>query len=485
MSPLRSIGEIDHGLAKERLLKYVSTRGRSPAAGFEDVLLAGLARDGGLYVPDDWPLLRPDEFKDFRGLSYQSVAHNIISRFVGDSVSSADLSELIDNAYRSFRHKAITPLRQVGANEWVLELFHGPTYAFKDVALQLLGQFFGHFSQKRQVPLTIVGATSGDTGSAAIEGLRGVPATDLFILHPKGRVSEMQRLQMTTVPDQNVHNIAIEGTFDDCQALVKELFNDLRFRDDVNLAGVNSINWARVMAQIVYYIYSAVALGAPDRKMSFSVPTGNFGDIYAGYAAKRMGLPIERLIIATNVNDILARCVATDRYEVDKVVPTMSPSMDIQVSSNFERLLFDAGERDGKEINRYMDGLKQSGSFTVREAIGKAIRQDFDAIRVDEDQTRMFMRRSLNETDTLVDPHTAVGLAAAAAQRRDPSTPMVTLATAHPAKFAAAVSSAVDEECPLPHAFDDMRNLPERLSDLPNDGMALRNFILERRTSTT
>jgi len=485
MSPLRSFGEIDHGLAKERLLKYVSTRGRSPAATFEDVLLAGLARDGGLYVPDSWPLFGPDEIKDLRGLSYQGVAHKIISRFVGDSISAADLSELIDKAYSSFGHKAITPLRQTGANEWVLELFHGPTYAFKDVALQLLGQFFGHFSQKRQAPLTIVGATSGDTGSAAIEGLRGVPATDLFILHPKGRVSEMQRLQMTTVADQNVHNIAIEGTFDDCQALVKELFNDLPFRDEVNLAGVNSINWARVMAQIVYYIYSAVALGAPDRKMSFSVPTGNFGDIYAGYAAKRMGLPIERLIIATNVNDILARCVATDRYEVEKVVPTMSPSMDIQVSSNFERLLFDAGERDGEEVNRYMSSLKQSGSFTVREVVGQSIRQDFDAIRVDEDQTRKFMRKSLNETNTLVDPHTAVGLAAAAAQRPDSSVPMVTLATAHPAKFADAVTSAVDQPCPLPVAFEKMRDLPERLNDLPNDVVALRKFILEQRVSAS
>lgn len=466
-------------------MKYVSTRGQSPAAAFEDVLLAGLARDGGLYVPESWPSLGLDDLRGFRGLSYQSVAHNIISRFVGESLSSSDLSGLIDGAYRSFRHKAITPLRQVDANAWILELFHGPTYAFKDVALQLLGQFFGHYSQKRQAPLTIVGATSGDTGSAAIEGLRGVPATDLFILHPKGRVSEMQRLQMTTVPDENVHNIAIEGTFDDCQALVKELFNDLPFRDDVNLAGVNSINWARVMAQIVYYVYSAVALGAPDRQVSFSVPTGNFGDIFAGYAAKKMGLPIDRLIIATNVNDILARCVATDRYEVDKVVPTMSPSMDIQVSSNFERLLFDAGGRDGEEISRYMGGLKQSGSFTVREAIGKAIRRDFDAVRVDEDQTRAFMKKSLAETNTLIDPHTAVGLAAASAQRTDPSIPMVTLATAHPAKFATAVSSAVDQDCPLPHAFEEMRNRPERLGELPNEAEALRKFILERRKASS
>ena len=466
-------------------MKYVSTRGRAPELEFEDALLTGLARDGGLYVPAEWPRWSEGEIASLAGLSYEQTAFRVMRPYLGTSIADNDLRDMIGAAYATFRHEAVVPLRQMAANDWLLELFHGPTLAFKDVAMQILARLFDHVLAAKGRRITVVGATSGDTGSAAIEAFRGRDTTDIFILHPKGRVSEVQRRQMTTVLDANVHNIAVEGSFDDCQALVKAMFNDHAFRDEVSLAGVNSINWGRVMAQIVYFFTSAVALGAPHRPVSFSVPTGNFGDIFAGFAAAKMGLPIEKLVIATNVNDILARTLETGRYEVDKVVPTISPSMDIQVSSNFERLLFDAYGRDGEAVSRLMQSLSQSGAFEVDAEQMSEIRERFAAARIDEAETAETIRRTLEETEELVDPHSAVGLAAAARLRGTPSVPMVTLATAHPAKFPDAVKKATGIHPELPHAMSDLFEREERLAALPNDLGAIEAFIRERARSLT
>ncbi len=464
-------------------MKYVSTRGVAPELEFEDALLAGLARDGGLYVPVEWPQLSERKIRALAGLPYEEVAFRIMRPFIGDAIGDDDLQRMIGEAYASFRHKAIVPLRQLGSNDWLLELFHGPTLAFKDVAMQILARLFDHVLAAKGRRVTVVGATSGDTGSAAIEAFKGRDTTDIFILHPKGRVSEVQRRQMTTVLDANVHNIAIEGSFDDCQALVKAMFNDHGFRDEVSLAGVNSINWGRVMAQIVYFFTSAVALGAPARQVAFSVPTGNFGDIFAGYAAARMGLPIAKLIVATNVNDILARTLETGRYEVGKVVPTISPSMDIQVSSNFERLLYDAYGRDGATVTRLMQSLSQSGAFTIDPVRLEAIQGQFGAVRVDEKETAATIARMLAETGEIVDPHSAVGIAAAARLRGDTSVPMISLATAHPAKFPDAVKAATGIHPELPPAMADLFTREERLEALPNDLGAVEAFIRERARS--
>lgn len=458
-------------------MKYVSTRGEAPALEFEDALLTGLARDGGLYVPESWPTLSHAEIKGFAGKSYVEVADAVMTPFIGGAIAPADLRAMLTEAYASFDHKAVAPLRQTGDNDWVMELFHGPTLAFKDVAMQILARLFDHALKGKGRRLTIVGATSGDTGSAAIEAFRGRDAIDIFIMHPKGRVSEVQRRQMTTVLDANVHNIAIEGSFDDCQALVKAMFNDLTFRDDLALAGVNSINWGRVMAQIVYYFTTAVALGAPDRKVSFSVPTGNFGDIFAGYVAREMGLPIDRLLVATNVNDILARALNTGRYDTGQVTPTMSPSMDIQVSSNFERLLFDLYDRKGDEVKRAMQQLGQSGGFGLETKALEKARTCFAADRADEAATSAMLAESFAETGTLIDPHTAVGLSVAKAHRGDPSIPMVTLATAHPAKFPSPVEAACGVSPSLPKRMQDIFTREERLYDLPNDVKAVEDFI--------
>lgn len=461
-------------------MKYVSTRGLSPELEFEDALLAGLARDGGLYVPAEWPQMTERKIKAMAGLSYAEVAFRVMRPFIGPSIPDAALQTMIDEAYASFGHKAVVPLVQTGDNDWLLELFHGPTLAFKDVAMQILARLFDHVLEKRGRRITVVGATSGDTGSAAIEAFRGRDTTDIFIMHPKGRVSEVQRRQMTTVLDANVHNIAIEGSFDDCQALVKAMFNDHGFRDEVSLAGVNSINWGRVMAQIVYYFTSAVALGAPARPVAYSVPTGNFGDVFAGFAASRMGLPISRLLVATNVNDILARTLQTGRYEVGKVQPTISPSMDIQVSSNFERLVHDAYGRDGDAVRRLMDGLNQSGAFEIDPLRLDAIRMLFSATRVDEDQTSYTITQMLKDSGELIDPHTAVGVAAARMDRGDLSTPMVTLATAHPAKFPDAVKMATGIHPELPPRMADLFKREERLDELPNDLAAVQTYIRQR-----
>jgi threonine synthase len=460
-------------------LRYVSTRGGVAPCGFEEALFAGLAGDGGLYLPERWPRLERDELAALQGASYQEVAARLLAPFIGDDVEEAELRELIARAYGGFDHVAIAPLRQLGPNEWLLELFHGPTLAFKDVALQLLGLLFEHFLVRREHAITIVGATSGDTGSAAIEACAGRAHMRIVILHPHGRISEVQRRQMTTVTADNVHNVAIEGTFDDCQALVKAMFNDAALRRRLNLAAVNSINWGRIMAQAVYYVTAALTLGGPWRTVNFAVPTGNFGDVYAGYVARRMGLPIAQLIVATNRNDILARFFASGAYRASEVAPTMSPSMDIQVASNFERLLYDLCEGDGAEVARLLGEFAVHRSLRIPDdALGRA-RELFDAARVDEDETAATMAEVLRATGQLVDPHTAVGIRAGRGCRLDPNTPLIALATAHPAKFPDAVAKATGIRPPLPERFADLFERPERCTVLPNDLAAVQRHVQE------
>lgn len=460
-------------------MQFVSTRGQAPVLGFSDAVLAGLAADGGLYVPRHWPQFSAAEIANFAGRPYAEVAYAVIARFVGDDIAPAALKTIIDQAYAGFRHPSVTPLVELAPNHFVLELFHGPTLAFKDVAMQFLSRVMDHILTARGLRATIIGATSGDTGSAAIDAFRGRDTTDIFILHPLGRTSPVQRLQMTTVLDANVHNMALEGTFDDCQDLVKALFNHHDFRDRVKLSGVNSINWGRIVAQIVYYFTAAVSLGSPARPVSFTVPTGNFGDIFAGYAAKRMGLPIDRLVIATNANDILRRTLATGRYEMAGVSPTISPSMDIQISSNFERLLFESAGRDAAAVRAMMDGLQQSGGFAVPEFALDAIRAAFSSGTTNEADTAATISKTLVQANYLLDPHTAVGVQVARTLR-DPQIPMITLATAHPAKFSAAVAAATGTEPALPVWLADLHQRKERLSVLANDQTVVEDFILAR-----
>jgi threonine synthase len=458
-------------------LRYVSTRGEAPELGFEDVLLTGLARDGGLYVPAQWPELSTREITALQGKSYEDVAFAVMHPFIGGAIPEADLKRMIAEAYASFGHPAVAPLKQLDDNQWLLELFHGPTLAFKDVAMQLLARLMDWALARRRTRATIVGATSGDTGGAAIEAFKSSEQASVFMMHPHGRVSEVQRRQMTTVDSPSIHNIAIEGNFDDCQAIVKALFNDLPFRDKVGLAGVNSINWARIMAQTVYYVTAAVALGAPGRAVSFSVPTGNFGDIFAGMVAKRLGVPVDRLLIATNVNDILDRTLKTGRYETRGVRPSTSPSMDIQVSSNFERLLFEVHGRDPHAVRHMMASLAQSGAFTIGDRELDAIRHEFDSGATGEAETAATIRATLAETGELLDPHTAVGYAVAR-QADASASPMVTLATAHPAKFPDAVEAASGIRPGLPARLGHLMQAKERYTVLPNDVSRVRDFIL-------
>ncbi len=460
-------------------MKYISTRGKAPTLDFEGVTLTGLARDGGLYVPASWPQISKAEIRELAGLPYHEVAYRIISPFVADSMSESALKKLLKDTYgEAFRNKAVAPLLQLDSNHFLLELFHGPTLAFKDFALQALGRFFDTFTASSGKPLTIVGATSGDTGSAAIEGCRGRDTVRIFMLHPKGRVSDVQRRQMTTVIEPNVTNIAVEGTFDDCQDMVKALFNDHEFRDEVGLTAVNSINWARVMAQVVYYFVAAVALGGPDREIAFTVPTGNFGDIYAGYVAKQMGLPISKLVIATNSNDILTRTFETGRYERGEVFATFSPSMDIQISSNFERFLFDLVGRDGNEIQRLMDELSETGGFDLTTAQLAKARSIMSAHRLSDEETEVIIASYYNSNGILLDPHTAVGVGAAEVCLAGIDAPHVTLATAHPAKFADAVRSATGTEAPLPDHLSNLMVAREEFITLPNDINALKAIIV-------
>ncbi|MBO6538804.1 MAG: threonine synthase [Rhizobiaceae bacterium] len=460
-------------------MHYISTRGAAPRLGFSDVLLAGLARDGGLYVPEEWPTFSASEISAMRELSYADIAKRLLTPFVGDEIEASTFGRIVDDAYASFRHAAVCPLVQTDANEFVLELFHGPTLAFKDVAMQLLGRLMDHVLTERDERATIVGATSGDTGGAAIEAFAGRERTDIFILFPNGLVSPVQQRQMTSSGAANVHALAIEGNFDDCQGLVKGMFNDHAFRDRLGVSGVNSINWARIMAQIVYYFSSALSLGAPERSVSFTVPTGNFGDIFAGYAAKRMGLPIDRLVIATNDNDILARSLASGRYETRPVVATTSPSMDIQVSSNFERLLFEAGGRDAASIVRAMDGLKQSGAFGIEAETLKAIRADFAAGAATMGEAAVTIDGVLKQSGYLLDPHTATAVHVAR-HHKDAASPMIVLATAHPAKFPDAVEAASGMKPDLPAWLSGLMERSEKFEVLPSDLKMLEDHIEER-----
>ncbi|EKF19859.1 threonine synthase [Nitratireductor pacificus pht-3B] len=458
-------------------IDYISTRGNAPALGFCDAMLAGLARDGGLYVPREWPSFSADDIRDMRGLPYTEIAFRVLSPFVGEEIDAATLRRIIEESYATFRHEAVCPLVQTGPNEFILELFHGPTLAFKDVAMQLLARLMDHVLASRGERVTIVGATSGDTGGAAIEAFANTERADVFILFPEGRVSPVQQRQMTTSNAANVHALAIKGNFDDCQALLKDMFNDHRFRDHVSLSGVNSINWARVMAQIVYYFTSALSLGAPDRTVSFTVPTGNFGDIFAGYAAKRMGLPVGRLVIATNDNDILARTLATGEYSTRGVIATTSPSMDIQVSSNFERLLYFASGENADEVRRSMETLKQSGSFPVAPQTLAAIRADFAAQSSTMDETAATIRDVRAASGYLLDPHTATGVKVARALAEE-RTPMVVLATAHPAKFPLAVQQASGVEPPLPDWLDGLMEREETFTVLPSDLKMIEDHVI-------
>ncbi|WP_305096668.1 threonine synthase [Croceibacterium aestuarii] len=461
-------------------MQYVSTRGSAPALDFEGATLAGLASDGGLYVPAEWPGFTSDEIAAMRGLPYAALAARVMQPFVGDALTPERLHELCTQAYGRFPHAAVTPLTQLDERNWLLELFHGPTLAFKDVALQLLGLLFEEFLARRDERLTIVGATSGDTGSAAIDAVAGRERIDIFMLHPKGRVSDVQRRQMTTVKAPNVYNIAIDGSFDDAQAMVKRMFGDTDMTGRFRISAVNSINWARLMAQVVYYFASALQLGAPERKVAFSVPTGNFGDVFAGHVAARMGLPIERLIVATNVNDILHRALANGDYSAGAVTPTAAPSMDIQVSSNFERLLFDVGGRDGKALAEQMRGFEGSKAMRLTNAQREGAAALFTSARVDADAMSQAMRWAFEACDgEVVDPHTAIGLHAARAADLPAAVPVVTLATAHPAKFPDAVERATGLRPQLPARIGDLFERDEACAELPGDYDAIAAYVAE------
>jgi threonine synthase len=459
------------------MIRYISTRGQAPVLSFEQVVLAGLASDGGLYVPDQIPQLSKEELIRLKHLSYADLACEIIPRFVDDSIDHDALKTIIHESYREFRHTEVAPLKKLDDSTYILELFHGPTLAFKDFALQFLGRLLDHILSKKNQKVVVIGATSGDTGSAAIAGCRGRANMEIFILHPHERVSNVQRRQMTTVTDKNIHNLAIQGTFDDCQDIVKALFNDHTFREKHHLTAVNSINWARILAQVVYYFYAALRLGAPERAVSFSVPTGNFGDIYAGYIAKRMGLPVEQLIIATNRNDILARTLETGTYGMQGVVPTISPSMDIQISSNFERLLFDLYDRDGDKIRDRMISFRAEQSLTLSPQALEKLRGDFAAGRASDDETSFAINAVYQKYGELLDPHTAIGYVVGERERLSRETPLVVLATAHPAKFPAAVKAASTIDPALPPHMSDLFEKEERFDVLKNSAGVVAAFI--------
>ncbi len=460
-------------------MKYVSTRGRAPVLSFEEVLLTGLARDGGLYVPECWPRFSADDIRGFQGLSYTETAVRVMAPFLGDIMTEDALADLVEDTYANFDHPDVAPLKKLGEAEWIMELFHGPTLAFKDYALQFLGRLFGYVLEKRGEHLTIVGATSGDTGSAAIEGCRGRDAIDIFILHPEGRVTEVQRRQMTTVHEPNVHNIAVQGTFDDCQDMVKAMFNDQAFRDRCRLSAVNSINWARIVAQIVFYFRAGAQLGAPETPLCFTVPTGNFGNVFAGYVAREMGLPVEQFIVGANRNDILTRFFLSGRLEITGVVPTISPSMDIQVSSNFERMLFELIDRDGLRVAETMDRFREQGAFSFEPDLLAKARSLFDSDSFDDDETKAVIRTIYEETGELIDPHSAIGLAAGRNKRRNRNIPMVAMATAHPAKFPQAVEEASGIHPELPENMADLYERKEHFTVLSNDLAEVQSFILD------
>ncbi|WP_395004057.1 threonine synthase [Cypionkella sp.] len=458
-------------------MRYISTRGAAPVLNFGEAMMTGLARDGGLYVPEVVLQMTHAEIAALAGLPYEEIAYRVMRPFIGDTFGDVEFKVLLSNAYKGFGHAARAPLVQLGPNHFLLELFHGPTLAFKDFAMQLIGQMMQAALAKTGARITIVGATSGDTGSAAMEAFRGLANVDLFILYPHGRVSDVQRRQMTTPVEANVHALAMDGDFDDCQARVKDMFNDFDFRDGVRLAGVNSINWARVLAQVVYYFSAAVSLGAPARPVSFTVPTGNFGDIFAGYIARKMGLPIEKLVIATNQNDILDRAIKSGDYKTNGVKPSISPSMDIQVSSNFERALFDAYGRDGAAVAALMDEMK-TGGFSISQGALQMLRETFASGRCSEDETRATITHAYATTGEVLCPHSAVGVKVA--EEHLGQVPMITLATAHPAKFPDAVEAAMGTRPALPARMADLFDRPERMTRVTNDLGALQALIRER-----
>jgi threonine synthase len=465
-------------------MKYISTRGGVEPKSFEEVVLTGLAEDGGLFVPEQLPKFSTEEIASWGELSYEELALKIITPFVGGSIPEQDLRELIEKSYAGFRHEAVAPLIQAGHNQWILELFQGPTLAFKDFALQFLGNLLDYILAKRNQKVVIMGATSGDTGSAAIEGCRHCKNLDIFILHPYQRVSEVQRRQMTTVMADNIHNLALHGNFDDCQNMVKASFSDQSFLPEGRqLAAVNSINWARIMAQIVYYFWASLALGGPHKKVSFSVPTGNFGDIFAGYLAHKMGLPIEQLVIATNQNDILHRCISDNDHSTQPLEQSLAPSMDIMISSNFERLLFDLYDRDGQQIAKLMADAKNGHMKLSDTALAKA-RALFSSYRCGDEGMVEVIRSTFEDSGYLLDPHTAIGLAAARKCSNNKSTPMITLATAHPAKFPDAVKQAGYPEDPaLPQHMADLFEREERYTVLDNDNTVVQSFIADNISS--
>jgi len=458
-------------------LKFVSTRGEAPVLSFEGALLAALARDGGLYMPQAWPRLEPDAIAALAGLDYADAAYRVMRPFLEGDPCLPDLEPVLEEAYGSFHHPAVAPLRQIAPNSFILELFHGPTLAFKDLAMQVVARLMNRALLRKGAHATVIGATSGDTGAAAIEAFRGLEAIDIFILHPKGRVSDVQRRQMTTATEENVHNIAVEGTFDDCQAIVKALFNDMPLRDRLDLTGINSINFARILAQIAYYFTAAVSLGAPHRAVAFAVPTGNFGDIFAGYAARAMGLPVARLVIATNLNDSLVRVLGSGVYEPKGVIATSSPSMDIQLASNFERLLFELAGRDAARVRSLMQELRTTGAFHLNETELAGMRALFAAHAIGEPETEMTIRGLMEEAGVLSDPHTAVAVAAARAESGLGPWPMVVLSTAHPAKFPEAVERACGRVPEQPERLRLRLGQHERCTTLPNDYASVASFV--------
>lgn len=460
------------------MIQYFSTRGGSANQSFTDVLLTGLAPDGGLYIPQEFPPLSNDSLKEMQGKSYADIAYQVTAPFVGDAIPKEIFQKILKEVYEdNFEHDAVAPLVQLQDNVWIMELFHGPTLAFKDYALQLLGRLFDYVLDQKGERVTIVGATSGDTGSAAIEACKGCKNIDIFILHPEGRTSEVQRRQMTTIDAPNVHNIALKGNFDDCQNMVKAMFNDPKFRGDINMSAVNSINWARIMAQIVYYVTTSLSLGGPDKKVSFAVPTGNFGNVYAAYAAKQMGLPIDQLIIGSNRNDILTRFFETGTMSAGSVEPSLSPSMDIQISSNFERYLCDLMDRDTDVMNALMNDFKEKGAFTLSDEKMTQACATFSAYRCDDDSTQAMMTKCYKETGYILDPHTAVGLSAGLQADRDVEVPLVALACAHPAKFPDAVEKAIGIRPDLPPHLADLYERQEFVTSLPNNLVTVQDFV--------
>ena len=465
------------GFCKIKTLKYVSTRGQAPTLPFDEVLLTGLARDGGLYLPEIWPRFSNADLKHLSKLPYTELAIQIMTPFIGNVISHDDFSSMVEDTYRNFQHPSVAPLKLLDHNQWILELFHGPTLAFKDYPLQLVGRLFAHVLKKKGQKATIVGATSGDTGSAAIEACRDKNLIEVFMLHPAGRVSDVQRRQMTTVQSANIHNIALEGTFDDCQDMVKSLFSDKVFRKKHHLSTVNSINWARILAQAVYYFWSALALGAPYRKVIFSVPTGNFGNVFAGYAARRMGLQIEKFIVASNANDILTRFFETGQMSVTEVIPTLSPSMDIQISSNFERLLYEYYKQDGKAVAKVMEQFRRKGSVSFGKGRWKAISRLFEGQRVEDNAIKDAIFKVYQETGEILDPHTAVGVVASQKALTNKNNLVISLATAHPAKFPDAIQEATGIRPALPPHLNDLFQRKESYLTLPNDFESVREFI--------